>query len=140
MTEESTEMRETIPTSIRTGLSKSEDRTLRTLATERSVADLRADSAAVDRHFARLVGARSWNEFLDIALARKITDLLKLLIEDAETYSPDQRALLNGAIQYFLVFEDHDDDFSSSIGLEDDARVANTVAAELGRPNLQIDF
>ena len=66
--------------------------------------------------------------------------LLALLYIAVARARGEKPALLNGTIRYFLLVEDHDDDMSSSIGLEDDARVVNFVAAELGRRDLLIEL
>ena len=120
------------------GLPVAEVRSLRRLVAHRSIADLQTDAGQIEVHYQELVQARQRNEFLDLVLAREIADALKELVQGADSYTDDQRALLYGAVRYFLLVEDHDDDMSSSIGLEDDARVTNAVAAELGRPDLAI--
>ncbi len=92
------------------------------------------------QHYVAFVDAqRDEHEFIEVELARTITDVLVALLGEAETYTPDQRSLLRAAIDYFLLTDDADHDVTSPIGMEDDAAVINVVCEELGRSDLAIE-
>jgi len=79
-------------------------------------------------------------EHLDLKLASQIAEALGSMIEAAATLDRDQRSLLRGALEYFLLTTDKDNDVTSPVGLRDDARVVNHVALDLGRQDLVISL
>ena len=74
-------------------------------------------------------------DHLDIELASQIADALTLLVEAAASLDHDQRSLLRGAVEYFLLTTDKDNDVTSPFGLRDDARVLNHVEHNLAASN-----
>jgi len=94
----------------------------------------------VDEHLTGLEAAADDDEFVDIELARLVAQCLHQLIGQVDSGDPDEQALVAGAVEYFVLTGDADDDVASPIGLEDDARVANAVARVLGRVDLVISL
>jgi hypothetical protein len=78
------------------------------------------------------------HEFLELDLARAIVASYRALLADAASLDADQRATLRAGIEYFVVTDDDENDVTSPIGVEDDARVAKKVFEQLGRPDLAI--
>jgi hypothetical protein len=78
------------------------------------------------------------HEFLDLELARVLTDGLTELIDGASGYDAEERSLVRGAVDYYVLPTDAENDVTSPIGLEDDARVFNAVCRALGRSTLEI--
>jgi hypothetical protein len=112
---------------------------LRELTRPTSIGDLRQLQADIETHLDVLDGQRHRNEFIDVELARDVAKALVALTADADRLTDGQRALLRGAIDYFLLTDDADDDLTSPIGLEDDARVVNHVCDQLGRTDVTVD-
>ena len=79
-------------------------------------------------------------EDLDLTLARQITDRLTSLADDAGTFGSADRAWIRGAIDYFLITTDVDNDVISPTGLVDDAHVLNHTLERVGRPELMIEI
>ena len=52
---------------------------------------------------------------------------------DADQYTARERALLNGAVRYFVENDDVKSDLASPTRFEDDAQILNAVCAYLGR-------
>lgn len=94
----------------------------------------------VDEHLNRLEAAADEDEFVDIDLARRVAQCLHRLIGQVASGDPDEQALVAGAVDYFALTGDADDDVASPIGIEDDARVVNAVARVLGSEDLVISL
>ncbi|MDH4148313.1 MAG: hypothetical protein OEY23_24415, partial [Acidimicrobiia bacterium] len=74
---------------------------------------------------------------VDVDLARQVgRSLIELL--DGRHYDATQRALLRGAVEYFVLDDDEQSDLDDVVGFDDDARVFNAVAAALGRDDLVV--
>lgn len=91
-------------------------------------------------HLIALEEQKFEHEDLDLDLARQITERLSAIAEAAEDLDSEQRAWARGAIDYFLVTTDIDNDVISPTGLLDDARVLNHAAERIGRPDLLVDI
>lgn len=91
-----------------------------------SAADLDRLRRRIDRHV----------DAIDVELAHKLADALITLADDAAALDADGRALLGGALEYFLLSSDADNDLRSPGGLRDDAEVVAHVCRVLGRPDL----
>lgn len=92
----------------------------------------------VEAHAGLLEEASRKNEFLDRSLAKRVAEVLATLIDNSADLDADGRALLRGAVEYFVLTTDADDDISSPIGIEDDARVVNVVCEVLGRTDIKV--
>jgi hypothetical protein len=89
-------------------------------------------------YLARLEREAEGRPIIDVDAARKIAWVLAELCDAAGGLDAQQRALLRGAVEYFVLDEDEMDDTEDVIGFDDDARVVNAVTAALNRPDLAI--
>ncbi|HVX19131.1 MAG TPA: hypothetical protein VHA73_13960 [Acidimicrobiales bacterium] len=105
-----------------------------------SVVDLRLLQTRIATHLDVLDEQSFDHEFLELDLARSIAALYSTLLEGSEQLDPAQRATLRAGIEYFILTDDDENDVQSPIGMEDDARVANEVCRQLGRPDLVISI
>jgi len=76
----------------------------------------------------------------DCEMAELLADRLCQLVADGDSLAPIERALARGAVEYFLLTSDADDDLSDALGFDDDVRVFNSVARRLDRPQLVIQL
>lgn len=76
----------------------------------------------------------------DIETAARVADTLARLLDEPDQYDGGQRALLHGAVDYFVLREDDRDDLHSALGFDDDVRVVNALLDALGRTDLRIEF
>jgi len=77
---------------------------------------------------------------LDIDTALAIGDALVRLLDEPDQYDAEQRALLRGAVSYFVDTEDSANDVTDAIGFDDDVRVVNAVLDAVGRRDLRISL
>lgn len=80
------------------------------------------------------------SETADTELAYKVAGALSALVQSAAELDSDQRAMVRGAVEYFLLADDASGDLTSPMGLDDDARVVNSVLRRLDRGDLLIDL
>lgn len=99
---------------------------------------LEFDRDRVEGHLSLLQAAYSVNDMVDVGLASAVARSLLALIDDATSFGFEERRLLAGAVEYFVLTGDSDNDMVSPVGLVDDAKVTNATAAALGRPELII--
>lgn len=76
---------------------------------------------------------------VDVETATSVAWVLATLCDEPDQLGDDQRALLRGAVEYFVLDDDELSDTDDVIGFDDDARVVNAVTAALGRRDLRID-
>jgi hypothetical protein len=105
-----------------------------------SAADLEALVPGIDAYVVRVEKAAGESSVTDVETARKLAHALQQLIAGAEGYSDDQRALVRGASEYFMLTGDDQDDLEDILGFDDDVRVLNVVAELLGRSDLVVTF
>lgn len=75
---------------------------------------------------------------LAVALARKLANGLAALVEHADAMTSVERSWVRGAIGYFLLTGDVNNDLAGPSGLDDDQEVFNEVCRRLGRVELMI--
>ncbi len=80
------------------------------------------------------------NPTLDLDMATRIADTLSRLLDEPDQYGDEDRALLRGAVDYFVNSEDDANDLTDAVGFDDDARVLNAVLEALGRRDLLIEI
>ena len=88
----------------------------------------------------RIVQAQRENEFLNEPLARRIGEIGVLLLDSYHSYTKEQQSFITGAVRYFLLAKDKDNDLHSPLGFDDDAEVMKFVLKSIGRENLMIDI
>ena len=111
---------------------------LRTLLRPTTLDDLSRLRGRVAVHLDSLEEQSFSHEFLDLELARSLSQGLTSLIDGAAEYDAEERSLARAAIEYFVLAVDAENDVTSPIGLEDDVRVFNAVCQALGRSALEI--
>lgn len=99
--------------------------------------DFKGEWLRVRTHVARVTEAGAVHPEVDVRSAKRIAKVLDDLMRDVYSYDDEQRALLRGAIEYFILVGDEENDLSS-MGFDDDAMVTNLVAKALGRQDLQV--
>lgn len=93
---------------------------------------------AVHQHVAELHKALHEHEFLDIATAQRIAEVLDLLLAEYHTFPAEHQRLIAGAAAYFVNNDDAEPDTASLLGFDDDRDVVNQVLATIGYNDLQI--
>ena len=76
----------------------------------------------------------------DVETADRITGVLQDLLSSTSGFAPDERALIRGAVEYFLLTDDADGDIDDVLGFDDDVRVLNSVLDRVERSDLRITF
>jgi hypothetical protein len=92
----------------------------------------------VQAHLARVREEAESSSVIDLATATRIAIALGQVLDEPDQYGPDERALLRGAVDYFVQRDDERDDLDHALGFDDDARVVNAVLDALGRADLHI--
>lgn len=77
---------------------------------------------------------------VDLVTAEEVASRCRLLLEHYSEFSPKEKALVVGAVRYFVVEDDPftDDIFAS--GFDDDAHVVNHVLEQLGIDGMYIEL
>lgn len=76
----------------------------------------------------------------DVETAERMATVFGQLLSHGADYAADERALLRGAIEYFLMTDDADGDLEDVLGFDDDVRVLNSVLGRIDRADLMITF
>ncbi len=95
-------------------------------------------AGVVEMHLARVKDVGDHRT--DIETAERIAGVLTQLLGGTSGFADDERALLRGAVEYFLMTDDADGDLDDVLGFDDDARVLNSVLERLDRPDLKVVF
>lgn len=90
--------------------------------------------ARVNAH-AAVEGSRT-----DAETARRIAEVLDQLLRAPEAFDADARALVRGAVDYFVLSKDGRDDLNDLIGFDDDLRITNAVLEAIDRNDLVLDL
>ncbi|MGF1596603.1 MAG: hypothetical protein ACFCVK_06680 [Acidimicrobiales bacterium] len=126
------------PLDIEQLLNPDEQRAFRRLCIETSAEDLAELVNVVDLHLDHI--RHSGGAVVDRETAERIGSSLARLLSADNGYSPDDRALIRGAVEYFLLTEDASSDLDDPLGFDDDARVVNSVLVKLGRQDLAVEL
>ena len=108
------------------------------LCEARSAEMLGDDVDRVEGHVSLLEAAFAVNNLVDVDLGRAVGRTLLALLAKRNRLSYEERRLLAGAVEYFVLTGDSDNDLASPVGMVDDAKVTNATAEALGRPDLVI--
>ena len=81
--------------------------------------------------------ASAYNEFLDIKTAKQVVGVINELLDQFEGFDDKDKALIFGAVQYFVQNRDMQSD-TTVLGLDDDVLVLNYVLDEIGRSELKV--
>ncbi len=121
-------------------LSPEVDRILREIAIPVKPDEVEILKTEIKHYLDRIVQAQRKNEFLNEPLARRIGEIGVLLLKSYHSYTKEQQALVTGAVRYFVLAKDKDNDLHSPLGFDDDAEVMNFVLKSIGREDLIIDI
>lgn len=111
---------------------------VRELATESSFHELLEQRARIIGHLSVVEIEWSTNPDIDFHTAKRITDALQRLIERSADLDGEQRALVRGAIEYFVLTEDVQGDLAGPSGFADDAAVVEAVATAVGLDGIRV--
>lgn len=76
----------------------------------------------------------------DVEMAERIASCFEQLLLSTSGFAADERALIRGAVEYFLLSDDADGDLDNVVGFDDDVRILNSVLKRVERPDLVIDL
>jgi uncharacterized membrane protein YkvA (DUF1232 family) len=110
------------------------------MCTDATASDLHAMGPEIDRYEEHARTMSDAGRLVDVETAAAVAASLRHMLAATSDYTPSQRALLRGAIAYFVQDDDDELDLDSVIGFDDDARIVSAVAEALGRPDLTIDI
>ena len=116
------------------------DREYAHLCDETAVADLPRLRRRVATHVDVIAEAALSRPDLPENLAEQLAERLTQLIGRAVDFAPEGRALVRGAVEYFLLTEDENADVGGPHGLDDDVEVFNDVCARVGCENLRLSL
>jgi hypothetical protein len=110
----------------------------RRLCLETSSAELSELAGVLQLHIERVRDIADHRT--DVEMAERIAVVLNDLLSGSTGFAPEERVLLRGAVEYFLLTDDADGDLTDVLGFDDDARVLNSVLDRIERPELRIMF
>jgi uncharacterized membrane protein YkvA (DUF1232 family) len=119
-------------------LHPNEQEQFRRLCLATSEEDLAALPELVELHLAQLTteaGPRA-----DLETAEAIGRSLLALLASGVRFDDQQRALIRGAVEYFLLVDDASGDLDDVLGFDDDVRVLNSVLERIGQPRFRVDL
>ena len=119
-------------------LNPDEQRRFRALCLDTSEEDLGQLQAVVELHLSQI--AETDNPVADLETADKIGKALTDLLTSGDRFDADERSLIRGAVEYFLLADDASDDLDDALGFDDDARVVNSVLDRIGRPQFKVEL
>ena len=94
----------------------------------------------VQAHLSKLASASTYNDYLDIKIAKHIASVISELLDQYDSFDDKEKALIFGAVQYFVQDRDMQSDTTSVLGLDDDVLVLNYVLDEIGRSELKVEL
>lgn len=74
----------------------------------------------------------------DLDMAERIASSFEALLDADIGFADDERALIRGAVEYFLLDDDADGDMTDPLGFDDDVRVLNSVLDRINQPDFKI--
>ncbi|MCP4695181.1 MAG: hypothetical protein GY859_44545 [Desulfobacterales bacterium] len=77
--------------------------------------------------------------FVNIRLAKAVYRNFEIIVDQWETLPGAARPWLRGAMRYFALSSDLEDDFTSPIGFDDDVDIMNACLKLAGREDLGLD-
>ncbi len=104
-----------------------------------SAEEMRWLSVRVVAHLDQIEATAHDRAQVDVDTARQVAASLITLIDDgAAALDADGRALVHGAVEYFVLDRDSSSDTDDGLGFDDDARVLNAVLTAVGRADLRV--
>ena len=119
-------------------LNPDEQRQFRQLCLPTSADEFEQLSGVVELHIEHIRNYEGPNA--DVETAEAIAKSLLALLATEEPFDGDERALIRGAVEYFLLADDASGDLDDVLGFDDDARVLNSVVDRINRPKFRIEL
>ncbi len=119
-------------------LNPDEQQRFRRLCLQTSAEDLVQLTAVVELHLSQIDEVESATA--DKETAKKIGTSLTNLVTSGDDFNADERSLIRGAVEYFLLADDASGDLDDPLGFDDDARVLNSVLDRIGRPQYRVEL
>jgi hypothetical protein len=119
-------------------LNPGQQQRFRRLCLPTTAAELAELGATVAMHLEQVKAAAGPRT--DLEMAEQVASSLQVLLGSDQRFGPQDRALVRGAVEYFLLVDDADSDLHASLGFDDDARVLNSVLDHIGRRDLRIEL
>ncbi len=119
-------------------LNPEEQQVFRRLCLPTSIEELTQLPDVVELHLDHIRTSGEANT--DVEMAEAIGTSLTAVLAEADAFGDHERALVRGAVEYFLLAEDASGDLNDVLGFDDDARVLNAVLSRLDRPQYRIEL
>ena len=119
-------------------LNPDEQQQFRALCLPTSAEELGQLGGVVEMHMEQIRAHDGPNA--DVETAEAIATSLCSLLGAGLDFGDDQRALIRGAVEYFLLADDASGDLDDVFGFDDDARVLNSVLDRIGQPQYRVEL
>ena len=119
-------------------LNPDEQRQFRQLCLPTTVEELEQLAGVVELHMDHIRQYDGANA--DIETAEAIATSLLGLLGSNDTFDDGERALIRGAVEYFLLADDASGDLEDVLGFDDDARVVNSMVERIKRPAFRVEL
>ncbi len=113
-----------------------EQRRFRRLCIDTSVEDLAQLTEVVAIHLDHVKNNAGPNT--DVETAELVAEAATKLLAFSRDFDRRDRALIRGAVEYFILNDDASDDMEDVLGFDDDARVLNAMLDRIGRGDLKV--
>jgi len=118
-------------------LNPDEQQRFRRLCIETSAEDLGQLGEVIELHLDQIKA--NAGSVTDVETAELVAQAACKVLTYADQFNAQERAMVRGAIEYFLLNDDASDDLDDALGFDDDARVLNSVLDRIGRAELKVD-
>lgn len=115
-----------------------EQQRFRRLCLETSEDELGQLTEVVELHLQQL--DQTAGPVTDTETAQRIASSITSLLTSGDRFGPEERALIRGAVEYFLLADDAAGDLDDALGFDDDARVLNAMLDRIGRPQFRVEL
>lgn len=115
-----------------------EQQRFRRLCLETSEDELAQLTEVVELHLQQL--DHTAGPVTDTETAQRIGSSITSLLTSGDRFGPEERALIRGAVEYFLLADDAAGDLDDALGFDDDARVLNAMLDRIGRPQFRVEL
>ncbi len=119
-------------------LNPHEQRRFRRLCIETSAEELEQLTEVVELHLDQVKA--NAKPLTDVETAELVAEAIQKVLAFTPDFDDRQRAMVRGAVEYFVLNEDASDDLSDALGFDDDARVLNSVLDRIGRSHLKVEL
>jgi len=117
-------------------LNPEEQQQFRRLCMDTSAEELEQLNSVVELHMNQIRDFGGPNA--DVETAEAICGSLQGLLSSGVSFDAEERSLIRGAVEYFLLADDASGDLDDALGLDDDARVVNSVLERIGQTRYRV--